>query len=430
MCYAIPGKIVEMNNRFAVVDYFGEKRNVLNDNQNIKINDYVYAQGGIVVDKIDTKEALKILKFWKQKFFELKVVDKNLSQIKTGETAKKNKNILAILQKANQNRTLNRQELLALLRLKDKDELQLLYKLANNIRQIKNDNACCVHGIIEFSNCCKNSCHYCGIRKESHIQRYRMSPEQIIKTAETAVRTYGFKALVLQSGEDPYYSDEMLELIVKKIRALGVLVFLSIGLKKSTTYRKLYEAGARAALIRFETSNEKIFKTMRPGTNLSARLNLIKKLKKMGYLIATGFLVGLPRETEGDIIKNILLTKKLGADMYSFGPLIPTIGTPLERQRLMDKNLMLKIIALTRILDREAKILVTTALETLDKNGKKEGLLSGANSLMINVTPPDFRKKYLIYQGRPDKNKQIGKNIKDTVDLLFSIGRAPTDLGI
>lgn len=428
MCYAIPGKIAEVSEKIAVVDYFGEKRNVLNDERGVKVGDYVYAQGGILVDKVETKEAIKILAFWKKQFFELKKIDKNLSQKISKQ--KMGQNALSLFQKINKSQKLNNQEALAILSLSNQKELKLLYKMANNIRQKNNDNACCVHGIIEFSNICKNNCFYCGIRKDSKISRYRMSPEEIINTAQTAVKKYGFKALVLQSGEDPYYTKKIIELIIKKIRAMGVLVFLSVGIRELSEYRDFYKAGARAALIRFETSNKDIFEKLRPGTIFQKRINLINNLKKIGYLIATGFLIGLPEETDQDIVNNIRLTKKMKSDMYSFGPLIPASSTPLGGQKSPSIALVLKTIALTRVMDPQAKILVTTALESLNKGAKKQGLLAGANSLMINVTPSIFRKKYIIYPGRPDKDKTIERNINETVNLLYSIGRAPTDLGI
>jgi len=141
-------------------------------------------------------------------------------------------------------------------------------------------------------------------------------------------------------------------------------------------------------------------------------------------------LIGLPGESEQDIINNIFLTKSLKTDMYSFGPLIPAKETPLEKIKPVDENAVLKVIAISRIIDSNAKILVTSALETLNKEAKKKGLLAGANSLMINVTPRRWRKLYELYQGRPDRDKEILKNIKETVNLLFSLGRSPMDLGV
>lgn len=427
MCYAIPGKVVELKDKVAVLDYFGEERNVLNEFGDIQIGDYVYAQGGVLINKISREEGVKTLDFWKEKFFELKKIDEKFSEV---SDLKASDNILEILQKVNLGEELGEEDMLRLLSVEDKNELKLIYETANNVRKRENDNACCVHGIIEFSNYCKNNCHYCGIRCGREVQRYRMEPEEIIDVARKAVDDFGFKALVLQSGEDLWYTKEKLVHIVREVRKFDVLVFLSIGVRSRETYDRLYDVGARAVLLRFETSNKKLFEDMRPGTSFDERIELLRWLKGRGYIVATGFLVGLPGETHKDIVNNILLTKEIGADMYSHGPLIPTEQTPFENEKLVEGALMLKVIALSRFADRSSKILVTTALETLDMDMKKKGLLSGANSLMINVTPRKYRERYSLYPGRPDKDKEIMESIKETLDLLFSIGRAPTDLGL
>jgi biotin synthase len=257
-----------------------------------------------------------------------------------------------------------------------------------------------------------------------------MSPDEIIKNAEYAVKELGFKALVLQSGENANYDDEKLAYIVKRIKDLGILVFLSIGSRSKETYKKLYEEGARAALLRFESSDKDIFEDLRPGTSFDQRLELIKYIKDLGYVLATGFIVGLPGETSDTVIDNILLTKSLEPDMYSFGPFVAAEGTPLGGHALPEKNMMLKIISACRFVDKNAKILVTTALETLDKKAKREALLAGANSLMINVTPPELRGLYKIYNNRAGVTSDVKEEIQETLNLLYSLGRAPTDLGI
>ena len=427
MCYAIPGKIIEVKGKVVVVDYFGEKRNVINELEDVQKGDYVYAQGGIIVDKIPEKDAIEILNLWREKFFELKNIDKRLAH---RENTQIGKNILGILRKINLGKGLSKKEILKLLKLKEKDSLKLLYTTANNIRQKEHGNACCVHGIIEFSNYCKNNCFYCGIRRDKKIKRYRMEPDEIVKLAKSAVKDFGFKALVLQSGEDFWYDDKKLYKIIKELKKLHILVFLSIGIRSKKTYKKLYKAGARAVLLRFETSNKRIFKKLRPKTSFDERIELIKFLKKTGYIVATGFLIGLPGETNEDIVNNILLTKSLSADMYSFGPLIPAERTPLEDLKPVHEDVVLKTISISRFVDRKSKILVTSALETLDKDTKRKGLLSGANSLMINITPKRYKELYKLYPGRPDRDKEVEKNIKETVGLLYSLGRAPTDLGI
>jgi biotin synthase len=427
MCYAIPGKVVGLKDNIAIIDYFGEQRKVLNEFQDIKIGDYIYAQGGVLINRITDKEAEEILNFWKEQFFELKTVDKELSNIHDADASPQ---ILDILQKINLKKRLTGEELMRLLSINKSEELGLLYETANNTRQREHDNACCVHGIIEFSNYCSNNCHYCGIRKDREIKRYRMSVEDIISVAKRSVDEYGFKALVLQSGEDPYYDERKLIEIVTEIRKFNVLIFLSIGDRSKELYKKIFEAGARGVLLRFETSNEGIFNKLRPKTSLKERVQLIKDIKAMGYVLATGFMIGLPGETNEDIINNIILTHSLKADMYSFGPLIPTRYTPLEKNTKPSKDHVLKIISITRFIDRDSKILVTTALETLDKDARREGLLAGANSLMINITPKDYAGLYSIYDDKADASQDLNKTIKETVSLLYSIGRAPTDLGI
>ena len=167
MCYAIPGKVIELKEKIAVVDYFGTTANVLRQFQDVKVGDYVYAQGGVLINKIPEEKAKEILDFWKSRFFELKKVDGKLSHV---ENISASPDLLGILQKVNLKKDLEENDLKALLSLEDKENLKLLYETANNLRQKEHDNACCVHGIIEFSNYCKNGCHYCGIRDLKSVE--------------------------------------------------------------------------------------------------------------------------------------------------------------------------------------------------------------------------------------------------------------------
>jgi biotin synthase len=428
MCYAIPAKLIEICDRqIGIVEYFGETRRILIDLPDIKVGDYVYAQGGISIRKVPKKEALDILETWKEIFFELKQTDQAISKLDESNVPE---NILSILQKVNLRQSLKPTELKSLFGIQNRNELKVLYEIANNVRQREHGNASCVHGILEFSNYCNAQCHYCGIRKPRHIHRYRMTFDEIMQAAKHAIDTYGFKALVLQSGEDRYYTTTLLIKIVRALRQLGILVFLSIGDRSAQTYQDLYQAGARAALMRFETSNETLFSKIKPGTTLQERLNLIDELKKIGYILASGFIIGLPGETHDDCIRNILLTKQTAPDMYSFGPLIPTKNTPLAHAKTPNLHEVLKTIALTRLTAYSSNILVTSALETLDPGAAREGLLAGANSMMINITPEKYKKLYTIYDHRKGSKTNIEKCVQETVDLLYSLGRSPTDLSV
>lgn len=411
MCYAIPGKVVKIEGHKAIVDYFGEKKTALAEH-GISVGQYVYAQGGVVVSVVPETEAKKILAFWEKKFFELKKKDDELSSEK-----KPLGSLAPIIDKIEKGRPIGKDEMKKILQAKGADA-EALRSYANIMRKNELKNSCCVHGILEFSNHCGMNCLYCGIRATRNMQRYRMTEKEIVAAAARAVKL-GFKAIVLQSGEDRFYDRDALVRIVQKIRKMGVLIFLSIGEKDLRTYEALYSAGARAALVRFETSNERLYARMRPGKKLEDRIKLIQNLQRIGYLVSTGFLIGLPGERDEDLVNNILLTKQLGTDMYSFGPYI-------EKERKADLEKALNTIALVRLIDKNAKILVTTALETLSPEAKKLGLLAGGNSLMIDITPEKYAKLYTLYKG---KYKETGNEVKETISLLQSLGRAPTDLG-
>jgi biotin synthase len=290
-----------------------------------------------------------------------------------------------------------------------------------------------VHGIIEFSNCCVENCLYCGIRRDNiELKRYRLSEEEIVKLAEEAVKKYGFRALVLQSGEDPYYDVDKLCWVIKHIMEnSAVLLFISVGEVGEEGLRKFYAAGARGALIRFETGNSALYSKLHPGDKLENRLQEIKYAKEIGFLVLTGGLIGLPEQTKEDILKDILLAKEIGPEMYTFGPFLPHPQTPLANENPPLFGMVLKTLAVLRIVDPEGKIVVTTAMETLKPHGgREEGFMAGANSVMLNLTPEKYRQLYQIYPNRIHERDSIDSQIKKVISDLQKLGRAPTDLGI
>lgn len=432
MCYAIPGKIVEIDKKTVVVDYFGEKKKAYNELDGLLIGDYIYAQGGYAIQKIPPDEAKSILAVWKETFFELQEVDLKLSRLDLNQKSV-SREFLRILDKAVEGKKLLKNELLVLIKEKNKPALELLFKTANFLRQKYHKNSCCVHGIIEISNNCGCNCDYCGIAKgNKNITRYRLTVDQILEAARQAIQEHGFKALVLQSGEDSGYSIEELAEVIRKIKNnWPALIFISFGEVGLDNLKILYDAGARGLLLRFETSNPKLYKQVTAGKDLSSRIAHLKKAYALGYLIITGGLIGLPGQSEEDLLNDILLTKELHAEMYSFGPFITHPQTPLAGYPSCAVETVLKVIAIARIIDAvNAKILVTTALETLNPDVRREALLSGANSVMLNVTPLEYRPLYNIYPARAHEKESIEVQINDTIGLLMSLGRSPTDLSI
>ena len=284
--------------------------------------------------------------------------------------------------------------------LKDDSKNDWLFRYADKIRKENVGNDVHLRGLIEFSNICKNSCKYCGLRKEnSTIDRYRIEKDEILEIAKNAV-TMGYRTIVLQSGEDAFYStDKMIE-IINVIKEFDVALTLSIGERSFEDYKAFKQAGADRYLIRIETTNRKLYEKMHPNMDFDNRIRCLEDLKRLGYEVGTGCLVGLPDQTVESLADDILFFKEIGADMIGIGPFIPHPQTPLKDTEKGSFTLALKVMALTRIMLPDINIPATTAMETLNPNGRIIALQSGANVVMPNVTSTQYRAKYEIYPNK------------------------------
>jgi biotin synthase len=430
MCYTIPALVEDVRKGVATISYFGERKEALCELVHLSVGDYVYAQGGYVVEKISPTQAQKTLKAWKDVFFELRKIDAASAALNSTDISPDLK-LQKILERARKNIVPSKEEALYILNLKDEQALALVRRTANYLRQQYHNNSCCVHGILEISNICVRDCAYCGISASSGAVRYRMSFDQIMAATSEAVNKFGFKSLVLQSGEECGYSINELVDIVKGIKQrFGVLVFVSFGEVGIAGLRQLYAAGARGLLLRFETSNPVLYKRLHPGGNLNSRLEHLKAAYQMGYLIVTGGLIGLPGATNEDLVNDIILTSSLHAEMLSFGPFLPHPFTALVNSCAPSEKDVLGVLALARLMcAKKSKILITTAYETLSSSARQNGLMAGGNSIMVNVTPLKYRSLYTIYPNRAHENQTVAVQVRQALAMLKSFGRGPTDLG-
>lgn len=308
--------------------------------------------------------------------------------------------------------------------LKDDSNNDWLFSLADKTRKEYVGDEVHLRGLIEFSNICKRQCKYCGLRcEDKFIDRYRISKENIISYAEHAVNM-GYKTIVLQSGEDEYYNTDLMCEIIEGIKKLGVALTLSIGEKTYEEYKAFKEAGADRYLIRIETTDKTLYNQMHPNMDFDNRVRCLENLGRLGYEVGTGCLVGLPNQTIESLADDILFFKEINADMVGIGPFIPHPHTPLKDSATGSFTLALKVMALTRILLKDINIPATTAMETLNPNGRIIALQSGANVVMPNVTTTEYRAKYEIYPNKICINENPDKCKGCISAKIQSIGRS------
>lgn len=324
--------------------------------------------------------------------------------------------------------TFTKQEIIDILKNNDKNEW--LFSLADKVRRENVGDEVHLRGLIEFSNICHCFCKYCGLRCENkELDRYRILPDDIVKYAQKAVEM-GYKTIVLQSGEDVFYSKEILCDIIKRIKEFDVALTLSIGERSFEDYKAFRDCGADRYLIRIETTDRALYKQMHPNMDFDNRLRCLNDLKKLGYEVGTGCLVGLPEQTIESLADDILFFKEINADMVGIGPFIAHPHTPLKDMPNGDFTLALKVMALTRILLKNINIPATTAMETLNPNGRIIALQSGANVVMPNVTTTEYRAKYEIYPNKICINENPSQCFNCIGGKIRSIGRTiSTDYG-
>lgn len=306
--------------------------------------------------------------------------------------------MVSVIDKAVLTHSLEKAEIVQLLAVNTYD--QELLQAANQVREQYVGNEVHLRGLIEFSNICKQNCLYCGLRRDKgSVHRYRLSLEEIVDFASKA-RSYGYRTVVLQSGEDDYFTQERMQTIIRSIKALGLAITLSVGEKSREEYAAYKEAGADRYLLRIETTDKSLYEKLDPGMSFDNRMRCLEDLKALGYELGTGCLVGLPGQTIESLADDILFFKSIDADMIGIGPFIPNPDTPLSEADGGSFELSLKVMAITRLLLPDINIPATTAMETLNARGRILALQGGANVVMPNVTEGEYRKYYALYPGK------------------------------
>lgn len=302
---------------------------------------------------------------------------------------------------------------------------EYLFEQARQVREEHYGKDVYIRGLIEFTNYCKNDCLYCGIRKSNrNADRYRLTKEDILSCCKRGYEL-GFRTFVLQGGEDGHFSDEKVVELVRAIKTQhpDCAVTLSIGEKSLESYQKFYDVGADRYLLRHETYNSEHYDKLHPPI-LSAkeRQQCLWNLKKIGYQVGTGFMVGSPYQTAEHLAEDMLFIKELNPQMVGIGPFVPHHDTPFAEESGGTLELTLFMLGLLRLMIPKVLLPATTALGTIDPNGRELGILAGANVVMPNLSPENVREKYLLYDNKICTGDEAAESLENLKLRMRNIG--------
>ena len=334
---------------------------------------------------------------------------------------------------------LDRAAIEAWLRERDDSALDALWLRADQVRRERVGDAVHLRGLIEITNYCVRHCAYCGIAAcAGPLPRYRMTPDEILACARQG-RDLGFGTIVLQGGEDPGMTGPVVAHVVGAIaRETGAAITLSLGERTDDDLRAWRDAGADRYLLRFETTDPALYRRIHPDVpgTVSDRIAQLVRMREMGYEIGTGVMVGIPGQTWDSLAGDIWTFRDYDMDMIGIGPYLPSPRTPLAgplkdelmappgRQVPNDELTTLKAVALTRLVCPDTNIPSTTALSILDPSaGRAHGLARGANVVMPNLTPPQYRVLYEIYPGKAAVHETADDLAAATIALIRRLGR-------
>lgn len=329
----------------------------------------------------------------------------------------------SLIDKLERSRRLEKEEWAALIA-SEADEEYLFARARAAARQYYG-NKVYARGLIEFTSYCRNNCFYCGIRRDNLCAgRYRLSEEEILSCCRTGYEI-GFRTFVLQGGEDLYFTDERLAGLVARIKAAypDCAVTLSVGERTRESYQRLFDAGADRYLLRHETADDEHYRRLHPPElSLKSRKQCLRALKEIGFQVGCGFLTGSPGQTPEHLAEDMLFITELSPQMVGIGPFIPHHDTPFANEAAGTIRLALRMIGLLRLLKPDLLIPATTALATIDPDGREKGIRAGANVVMPNLSPARVRKQYALY----DNKNCTGA---EAAEYAGSLSRRMADIG-
>lgn len=330
-----------------------------------------------------------------------------------------------LIDKAAEGAALSKEEWLSVISDKEKYPDERLRNMASVIRDSVYGRKVYLRGLIEFTSYCKNDCLYCGLRRSNaRAERYRLSPDEIVSTCVHGY-SLGFRTFVLQGGEDPWWRDERLVPLVKRIRSVcpDAAITLSVGERSDESYKALRKAGADRYLLRHETADREHYSRLHPSDmSFDNRMRCLRTLKRIGYQTGAGMMIGTPGSSFETLASDMTFLQDLRPEMVGIGPFIPHHDTPFASEDRGSVALTLRMLSIVRIALPHVLLPSTTALATASSDGQIAGLEAGANVVMPNITPMGEREKYLLYDNKKISDEEDGDNLSSIMERFRRAG--------
>ena len=329
------------------------------------------------------------------------------------------------IEKLAENRGLTTEEYAALIAERDESDRMLLAKLASEQAKAVYGNRIFIRGLVEISNICKNDCLYCGIRKSNrNCERYRLTEEQILACAREGY-ALGFRTVVMQGGEDAWFTDDRVCGIVRSIKRElpDCAVTLSLGERSRDSYQRLYDAGADRYLLRHETADRQHYESLHPSSmSFDNRMRCLRELQQIGYQTGCGFMVGSPGQTVEHLARDLKFIEEFQPEMCGIGPFIPHKDTVFRDAAAGSVELTCYLLSVIRLIKPNILLPATTALGSIDPTGREKGILSGANVVMPNLSPANVREKYMLYNNKLSSGAEAAQNLQQLRARMAAIG--------
>lgn len=302
---------------------------------------------------------------------------------------------------------------------------EYLSEKARKVREAHYGKDVYLRGLIEISNICRNNCYYCGIRSgNTNCERYRLSKEQILSCCDIGYEL-GFRTFVMQGGEDPFYTDELIVSIIRDIKDKypDCAVTLSLGEFEKESYQKFFDAGADRYLLRHETADKAHYEMLHPAEmSFDHRMQCLRDLKEIGYQVGCGMMVGSPYQTTEHLVEDLRFLQEFRPEMVGIGPFIPHHDTQFADHPAGTVDMTLRLLSVIRLILPDVLLPATTALGTIDPRGREKGILAGANVVMPNLSPSDVRGKYLLYDNKICTGDEAAECIRCMAMRIASVG--------